>query len=78
MADQKHSSPEPEPGIPPGPEPAQPIAIADMSPRLEDPRQIRPTPVDPLNGIERHLELEPLPGPTEASEAGSDPLEPEE
>jgi hypothetical protein len=37
-----------------------------------DPRHLRPEPADPSAGIDTHLELDPLSGPTEASNEPED------
>src|SRR5947209_20131308 len=45
---------------------AKPTAAEE--PGLIDPRHMSPAPADPSPGVSAPLELEPLPGPTEASD----------
>ena len=68
--------PAPPPGEPPVLRPGDPIP--HQSPGLFDPRHLSPAPDDPLQGISSSLEVEHLPGPTEASDDGSAPNEPDD
>lgn len=44
------------------------VIVIPPDPGLLDPRDLDPDPGDPSQGIPVPLEVEPLPGPTEASE----------
>lgn len=47
-------------------------AVRGSDSGIMDPRHLRPEPADPSAGIGTHLELEPLSGPTEASNEPED------
>ncbi len=87
MAKRRHRSPDHEPGLPPEPEPTEPVPgpgilpppgeppssrpgepIPPQDSGLVDPRRPSAAPVEPSPGVGTPLEVEPLPGPTEASE----------
>src|SRR5262245_18783084 len=44
------------------------IELLNEDPGLTDPRQLHPAPAAPLPGVNKPLDVDPLPGPTEASE----------
>ena len=62
------------PGEPPLPRPGEPIPLKE--PGLADPWYVNPEPAEPPPGVSTPLVLEPLPGPTEASDDIPAPVEP--
>lgn len=87
MTEGKRRSPNHEPGVPPEPEPAEPlppqpepVPPGEPTPRPGDPIPYqdmeRENPTDnPAPEMSAHLEVERLPGPTEASEDDTSPVE---
>jgi hypothetical protein len=88
MVRQRHGSPDNKQGQPPESEPTQPLpalgtlpqpgeAVSRQEPGLVDPRHFSPAPGDPSPGVGTPLDVEPLSGPTEASDDVPAPAEPD-